>query len=159
EPDELARSVVDPALRRQLVRGMVILSLVDGEASPAEAAVVERFARALGVQSPDLRTLRELADKHLLRARFDIARRFWAREKMIEMARERGVGWLARTLAAMAGLREDAAIAARYRALADAPAGSLGRGYADFIRSNGFSFPGEKGSPPETIALHDLTHV
>ena len=27
------------------------------------------------------------------------------------------------------------------------------------MRANGFSFPGEKGSPPEIIALHDLTHV
>jgi tellurite resistance protein len=159
EPDELARNLTDPALRRQIVRGMIVLSLIDGEASPAEAALVERFARALEIESKDLLALRHLADKHLLRARFDIARRFFAVEKGRELAREKGIGWVARTLAAMAGLRDDAGIASRYRELAHAPPGSLGRGYADFIAANGFSFPGEKGSPPEAIAFHDLTHV
>jgi len=158
-PEELATAIVEPALRRQLVRGMVVLSLIDGEASPAEVALVDRFAGALGVESPDLAALRHLAGENLLRARFDIARRFFAREKGLEMAREKGLGWVARSLAAMAGLRADAAIASRYRALESAPPGSLGRGYTDFIRANGFSYPGEKGSPPEMIALHDLTHV
>jgi tellurite resistance protein len=159
EPEELARHLPDPGLRRQIIRGMVVLSLVDGEASPAEAAIVGRFAAALGVESPDLENLRELADKRLLIARFDIGRRFWAREKAVEYARERGLGWVVRTLAALARVREDAAVASRYRALAKAPTGSLGRGYADFIERNGYSYPGEKGSPPEFMSLHDLTHV
>ncbi|HVY48918.1 MAG TPA: TerB family tellurite resistance protein, partial [Minicystis sp.] len=138
EPDELAAHLPEPAMRRQIVRAMVIVSLIDGEASPAEAAVVERFATGLGVDSADLGALRHMADKSLLRARFDIARRFFAREKMVEYTKQKGLGWLARTLTTMAGLREDAAIAARYRALEGAPLGSLGRGYFDFIRSNQF---------------------
>jgi hypothetical protein len=159
EPEELARKLTHTGLRRQIVRGMVILSLVDGEASEAEAALVSRFARALEIESNDVEIVRELAEKRFLRARFDIARRFWAREKTAEFVRAKGIGWLARSLAAMANIREDVAIASRYRELAKAPVGSLGRGYADFIAKNAFSFPGEKGSPPETIALHDLTHV
>jgi tellurite resistance protein len=159
EPEELARHLIEPGLRRQIVRGMVVLSLIDGDASPEEAALVERFAAALGVESPDLAALRRLADKSLLRARFDIARRFFAREKGIEFAKEKGLGWVARTLAAMAGLRDDPGIAARYRALASCPPGSLGRAYVDFLAANHFSFPGEKGSPPEVIVFHDLTHV
>lgn len=159
EPAELAAALPNPAQRRQIVRGMIVLSLMDGEASPAEAGIIHRFAKGLAVETPDLVTLQTLADKSFVRARFDIARRFWAREKAIESAREKGVVWLARSLAAMAGLLVDDDTARRYRALEHAPAGSLGRGYFDFIRSNGFSFPGEKGSPPEFISLHDLTHV
>lgn len=158
-PEELARRVTDHALRRQLVRAMVVVSLVDGEASPAEATLVEQFARALEIESKDLVALRHLADKHLTRARFDIARRFFAVDKTRELVREKGLGWLVRSLAAMAGLREDEAIARRYRELEGAPAGSLGRAYFDFVKTNGFSLPGEKGSPPETIVVHDLTHV
>lgn len=158
-PEELAGRLTDPAMRRQIVRGMVVLSLVDGEASPAETATVDAFARALGVDSRDLVALRDLADKHFLRARFDIARRFFAREKGLEYAKEKGLGWVVRSLTVMAGLREDAGIAARYRALEACPAGSLGRAYFDFVRGNGYSFPGERGSPAEMIALHDLTHV
>jgi hypothetical protein len=159
DPDELGRHLLDAGLRRQIVRAMVVLSLIDGEASPAEAAIVARFAKALGIESPDLENLRELADKHLLVARFDIGRRFWVREKAVEYARAKGLVWVVSTLAALARVREDTAVASRYRALANAPAGSLGRGYADFIERNGYRYPGEKGSPPEFIALHDLTHV
>jgi hypothetical protein len=158
-PEELAEHIESPGLRLQMIRGMVILSLIDGEATPAESMLIEKFAAALGVETPDLKTLRLLAEQSLIRARFDLARRFWAREKMIETVKAQGIGWLARSLAAMAGFREDAAIASKYRALESAPAGSLGRAYYDFIHGNGFSFPGEKGSPPETITLHDLTHV
>lgn len=159
EPEELARHIVEPAHRRQFVRGMVVLSLIDGEASPKEAELVERFAHALEIDSKDLTALRHLAGKHLLRARFDIGRRFFAVEKGREYAKQKGLGWVLRTLAAMTGLKEDVALANRYRALKDAPEGSLGRAYAHFIASNGYSFPGEKGSPPEAIVLHDLTHV
>jgi tellurite resistance protein len=159
EPAELARHVTDPALRRQLIRGMTVLSLIDGDASPEEAELVERFAAALEVSSQDLQALRHLADGQLWRARFDIGRRFWARAKVEEFTRQKGLGWLARALAALAGLREDKATATRYRELGNAPPGSLGHSYFDFIVENEFGFPGEKGSPPEVIALHDLTHV
>lgn len=159
EPEELARHVADPALRRQLVRGMVVLSIIDGEASAPEARVVERFAAALGIDSPDLDALRRIADGRLLVARFDIGRRFFAREKMTELTRQKGLAWLAKTVASMAGVTEDRATAARYRALEHAPAGSLGRAYFDFTVQNQFTFPGEKGSPPEAVIYHDLTHV
>lgn len=159
EPEELARVLPDDAHRRQIVRGMVVLSLIDGEASEKEVAIVSKFARALEIHSQDIDALKKLAHHSFIRARFDIGRRFFAREKLGQFTKEKGVGWLARTLAAMAGLREDPAIASRYRELENAPPGSLGRGYFEFIRENGFSFPGEKGSPPEFIALHDLTHV
>ncbi len=158
-PEALASHIEEPSLRRQIVRGMVVLSLIDGEASPAEARLIERFAAALEVESQDLAVVREIAAGHLLHARFDIGRRFFAREKVVEMAKERGAGWLVRTLATMAGFAEDKATAARYRALGNAPAGSLGRAYFDFVTENQFSFPGEKGSPPEAIVFHDLTHV
>lgn len=159
EPEELAKHITDPSLRRQFVRAMVVMSLIDGEAKPAEATIVERFAAALGIESKDLVALRHLADKQLLRARFDIARRFFGVEMGIDRAKKEGPRWVAKTLAAMAGILENTELANRYRALKDAPAGSLGRAYADFITKNGFSFPGEKGSPPEQIVLHDLTHV
>lgn len=159
EPEALARAVSDPVLRRQLVRGMIILSIIDGEASPAEARVVEGYAAALGIGGPDLTALKHLAEGRLLVARFDIARRFFAREKMVEMTRQKGLRWLGKTLASMAGVVENAGIAAPYRALKDAPEGSLGRAYHDFTVQNQFSFPGEKGAPPEAVVFHDLTHV
>ncbi len=158
-PEELAAALGDPRARRQIVYGMLLLALADGEATPEESAVVEAFARGLGVDAHEVSTFRRLSEGRLMLARLDVARRFWVRAHILEKARAGGFRWVARTMAAFAGIREDTALAARYRALADYPAGSLGRAYFDFIRGNQFSFPGEKGSPPEPIVIHDLTHV
>jgi hypothetical protein len=110
-------------------------------------------------QQPGLAGVAPPGRRQLWRARFDIGRRFWARAKVEELTRQKGLGWLSRALAALAGLREDKATATRFRELESAPRGSLGRAYFDFIVENQLGFPGEKGSPPEGIALHDLTHV
>ena len=158
-PEELAAHLTSPVLRKQIVRGMTVLALIDGEAHPEEIRVIDGFAAALGVENADLTAIRHLAKMHLLRARFDILRRFWAREKSLELAKEKGPKWVASTILSVTGLREDAEMSARYRALGELPEGTFGRGYYDFIVSNEFSFPGEKLSPPETISFHDMTHV
>src|SRR5262249_32176764 len=134
-------------------------TMIDGEAAPEEASVVESFAAGLGVDPRWVQTLRKLAEGHTLALRFDLARRIWVRDKMAEAWSQGGLRWLARTVAAMLNLKEDRALADRYRALAGYPAGSLGRAYADFVQRNGFQFPGEKGGGPEAIIFHDLTHV
>ena len=70
--------VSNPELRQQIVRGMVVLSLIDGEASPAEAALVEAYAKALGGESPALDALRHPANHSFPKARFDLHRRLRA---------------------------------------------------------------------------------
>lgn len=158
-PAELAGAVEDPALRLQLVRAMLMVSLVDGEASPAEAAQVRAFADALGIGAEELRTFEKISEGHLLTARFEVLRRFWAVPHVRARVEKEGLPWLAKTLAAFVGLRENTALAERYRKLQEYPSHTLGHAYFRFVRDNGFSLPGEKGSPPEPIILHDLTHV
>lgn len=158
-PAELACRLIDPRLRRQLVLGLLLLSMADGEASREEADLVEAFARALEVDAHQVTTFRRLCEGRLMMARLDVLRRFWVRPHIIEKAREGGVRWVVKAMAAFAGIREDAELAGRYRSLTNYPAGTMGRAYADFIRANQFSFPGEKGSAPEPVVLHDLTHV
>ena len=158
-PAELAEAVTDPGLRKQLLYAMLMLSMADGEASKEEADAVEAFRDALRVDMHEVQTFRKLAEGHLMSARLDVIRRFWARERIIEEAKKKGMGWLLRGVATLAGIATDEKLAARYRALEHYPAGSLGRAYYDFIRGNEFAFPGEKGSPPEVIILHDLSHV
>jgi len=159
EPEELATAVVDPQLREQLVSGMIVMTMVDGEASPAEVHAVEGFAAAFGIEPAYVKTLRKLAEGHTLTVRFDLARRLWAREKLAEAWSEGGVRWLARTVAAMARLKEDSALADRHRALRRLPESTLGGAYVTFMHRNGFQFPGEKGGGPAFVLFHDLTHV
>jgi uncharacterized tellurite resistance protein B-like protein len=158
-PEELAREITDPQLRWQLCHGMIVMSLADGNANNDEWKVVEAFARTLDIESESFETLHKLADGHFLGARLDVARHFFAREKMIERVKQDGFGWLARAVASLAGIAENKELADKYRALESYPPNSLGKRYFEFIRSNGFQFPGERGGPPEPVILHDLTHT
>lgn len=156
---ELARAVVDPHLREQLLSGLIVMTMVDGEPTPAEVRVVEGFANAFGIDATYVKTLRKFVEGHTTAVRFDLARRIWVRGKLAEAWEEGGVRWLARTVVAMARLKEDSALADRHRALAHLPETTLGGAYAAFIRHNGFAFPGEKGGGPAFVLFHDLTHV
>lgn len=158
-PEQLAASLAEPELREQLVMLLMLLSMIDGEATRDEVAVIERFAGALAVTTHHLDTLRKLAEGQVFSVRLDLGRRFWVREKIDALVTERGVGNALSMALTMLRVRDDDALASKYRALADYPEGSVGRVYHDHMRADGFSLPGEKGSPPEPIVLHDLTHV
>lgn len=158
-PDALADAITDPAIRRQLVHAMVIMTLVDEHADKREIACVETFADALCVGTHTIGTIRRLARGHLRLARLDILRRFWAVDKIREQIRDRGLRALWDAIKAARGRYENPAMAARYRALETLPAGTLGRAYVEAMNDSGFPLPGEPGAAPETITYHDMTHV
>jgi len=156
-PEELASAVSEPALRERIIGGCVLLSLIDGEASPAELELVEAYATSLQVDSPTLANLHRITNHNLLLARFDIARRSFVGQKVKEKVASDGLWGLARVFKAMR--LGDEKLAAKYQKLESYPDGTLGREYARFIRGNGFGFPGEDGGAPEIILFHDCTHV
>jgi hypothetical protein len=158
-PAEVARRIADPAIRRQLVCALIVVSLIDGEASPEEAALVDAFAFALGVEERAVRNLRQLADDETIALRVDLARRFWAIDKLRERIDDEGLGALARFVRASAGRFEDAALARRFAALRALPDGTLGREYVRMQDEHGWRLPGEKGGPSDIIVFHDMTHV
>ena len=159
EPAELAAVITDPAVRQQLVRALVIMSLVDQEADRGEVACIEAFARALAVETNTIPTIRKLSKGYNRLVRLDIIRRFWAVDKIREKVREGGLGELWKTVLAALRRYEDPALAERYRALGSLPSGTLGRAYHDAMREDGFPLPGEQGAAPETITYHDMAHV
>jgi hypothetical protein len=138
---------------------MIVMAMVDEDASTAELEVLTRFADALGIDRRDLEIFGRLARQESIRLALDLVRRMWVREKLAQQVKEGGLRWILRAGAAFAGLVEDTAVATKFRAFEALPPGSLGRGYFDFIRSNHFGLPGEKGGLPETSIFHDLTHV
>ena len=158
-PQELATEITDPKLRWQLCHGLIVMSLADGEASEDEWKQVQAFAEALEVESDSFETLHKLAGGHFMAARMDVARHFFGRDKVVERVQQDGVMWLAKSVAVLAGITEDRALAEKYRALESYPENSLGKRYFEFMRGNGFKFPGERGGAPEPITLHDLTHT
>jgi tellurite resistance protein len=158
-PEQLAAAVDDRQIRWQLTGALVVTTLADGDVDQEEAALVQRFARAMQVEDPSVENMRRLAQGQLRLARLDILRRQWAPRKIREIAAAEGAGTYWKALLGVLRIDDDPALSARYRALERAPAGSLGRGYYDFVIANGFPFAGEKGAAPEVIAFHDMTHV
>jgi len=158
-PEELASAITDPQIRHQLVQGLIVVSLIDGKANEAETNTVERFARALSVDAPEVRDLRYLINGEMLRLRLDLGRRFWLREKVKEIWKTERIRGLFKFVRGMVGRYEDAALARRYQALERYPQGSLGRSYWEYCRANGFPLPGEKGGAAEQVLFHDCAHV
>ena len=158
-PAELARAFPDPQLRRQLVQGLIVVSLIDGNASAPETDLVEQFAEALEVSAPEVKNLRHVLKGEILQLRLDLVRRFWLRPKVSEIWNGEGIRGLLTFAGGMIGTYENAELAARYRALEQYPAGSLGRAYWEYCHHNGFALPGEKGGAPEQILFHDCAHI
>jgi ubiquinone biosynthesis protein Coq4 len=100
-----------------------------------------------------------VAEGHYKQARLDIVRRQWAIRKIRSMAETDGVAVYFKAVLGMLRVVEDRAMTERYRALGELPEGTLGRAYFEYIMSNEFLFPGERGAPPEAIVFHDMTHI
>ena len=158
-PADLARALPDQQLRRQLVQGLIVVSLIDGKVNAEETELVEKFAQALEVAAPEVKDLRYVLNGEMLRLRLDLARRFWLREKVKEIWSKEGLRGLYKFMRGMIGKNEDPALAARYQALERYPSGSLGRTYWEYCRTNGFALPGEKGGAAEPILFHDCAHI
>lgn len=60
-PAELARGIASLAVRRQLLGGMIVTCMADGEIGREEAAQVAAFARALGVDDSSIANLARIA--------------------------------------------------------------------------------------------------
>ncbi len=158
-PAELARAFPDLQLRRQLVQGLVVMTLIDEKTSPDEIDHVEQFAQALDVATPEVTNLRYVLKGEILQLRLDLVRRFWLRPKVKEIWSKEGIRGLHKFVRGMMGRYESQEVAARYQELEHCPPGSLGRSLWEYWRENGFALPGQKGRAPEQIVFHDCAHV
>jgi hypothetical protein len=165
EAPELARAFAGEgadggrALATQLVQGMLMVSLADGPPTRAQMALIDGFAEALGVEGPELRTMRLLADEHMLFFRLHFLRHSHIGRLAAQGIREHGLLAPLHGFLMMRGLAEDRALAERYHALASLPEGTLGRAFLAYIEANHFSVPGDKGGFPEIGIWHDFGHV
>lgn len=158
-PLELAQAFPDPQLRKQLVQGLIVVSLIDGKPDEAEVDLVEQFAQALEVSALEIKNLRHVLNREIVQLRLDLVRRFWLRPKINELWNKEGIKGLYKFVRGMMGMYESKELAARYQALEHYPTGSLGRSYYEYCRTNGFPLPGEKGGSPEQILFHDCAHI
>jgi hypothetical protein len=149
-----------PEQRHELVELMVLMELLCRPIPIALRDSVQRWATALSVDDYGLLLVRDLAAEASARATADFYRLNWIGAgdpqddpHFQELVSHYGTAAYALTVEA------DPAITARWQALADCPAGSLGQAMHGFYQERGFSLPGVVGSGNEALAQHDWIHV
>jgi hypothetical protein len=157
----LVGQLVDPWLRHQLVRALIVGILIDGACTRADLARVEHIATLLGVGEPALIDVKLLLDGKRWRLRRHLVARFWVVDHVKARIAERGVLRTIVPLIYSTFFRRyrNQELARRYAALRDLPEDSLGRAYIAYIDANKFGLPGERGAVSDIIVQHDLAHV
>lgn len=158
DAEELARVVPETEWRERILRGMTVLSLLDGPPTPERLAILERTAAALEIDEAPVRVFREWVQDRVRMVQIDIARRSFVRDAAKAYVKREGTRAILEIAQGVLG-HEDRKLAERYHRLDSFPEGSFGRAYADFIALNGFSYPGERGGPPPPVMRHDCCHV
>ena len=161
DDDTLVGQLVDPWLRRQLVRALIIGILIDGVCTRADLARVEHIAAILGVSEPALTDVALLVAGKRWRLRRHLLARFWVVDHVKARIAERGVLRTIIPLIYSTFFRRyrNPELARRFAALRDLPQDSLGRAYIAYIDANKFGLPGERGAVSDIIVQHDLAHV
>jgi hypothetical protein len=158
-PEALADAIAGRRLRDQLARALCLYVMIPDAPARAEVDAAQRFVRALGGASDALERMRAMYEHRMVLLRFDAVRTSFMGDSTRRKLKDEGFLGVLANIGEILGVHEDAAVAARYRALADCPEGSLGRAFHAFYTERGFPFPGERGGAPESIVAHDLTHV
>jgi hypothetical protein len=155
-PDELAAALPDRVLATHAARLLVVMAFVDGSLDTAKIDSVLGYAAALGIDEPYVQEITDAAHGEVQRALADMTRRNLESITGKPFLSDDAMAWF---LPYRDG-HDDPTLAARYRALGERPAGTLGRAYWEQYDGNHYAFPGEPGALNELFATpHDCAHV
>lgn len=163
-PANLEATLPDPVMRRQVVRLLALLPVLDGAVSAQKADVVEEAARRLAIDDVGLVLLRQAVARRFTRMAFGLMWRsvahYWSPTGRVRV--RDAIDMLRIGMPSIPGLYDlfrDRRLLARYEGLAELPEGTLGRALHRFYRNNGFPLPGEPKSFPEGWSRHEVYHV
>ena len=155
--DELAALAARPELATEATRFATVMAFVDGTLDNAKLDAVLRLAAALKVETDFVHDICEIAHgrlrdatAHMIRANLEsITGKPWTSD-----------GDAVEFFLPYKGAKADAALAARFRALAALPAGTFGHTFAVFYLSQKYAFPGEEQALNFKFATpHDSSHI
>lgn len=160
-PDDLAKTIDDPDLRRLTVQLLVILSLVGRRISDDKVAVVVEAARRLGIEERGVALLQRAARGQFKRIAMSLMKGFvdwWSPSGKAGIGDwMRFIWWMLPQLHGKGTARRHAELAARYAALGQLPEGTFGRALHAFYADNDIGLPGEPKSVP--WVMHEVYHV
>jgi hypothetical protein len=155
-PEALAAAIGAGPLGEYALRCLTVTAFVDGVLDNAKIGAVIDYAHALGIETDYVTELAATARGKVQWALADMVRANMESLTGASWADGDALGWL---LPYRDG-HDDAALEARFQALADLPTGSFGRAFWDFYQSNGYAFPGNTQALNRDFAVpHDSTHV
>jgi hypothetical protein len=157
-PEEFAEAIAHrgKAYRIRRMQTMVLLELLLDPLPDDVVCRVEDFAEALGL-AEDSRDMLS-ATRHLSGGATELALTDFMRNGYETMQLERQ-GVAGDTGEYWVPVHDDPDLVARWVALEQCPAGSLGRKVWEFYKGRGFNFPGSPKSVPPRLAQHDFVHV
>jgi hypothetical protein len=158
DPDSFAHLLArrDLMFRTRIVQIMLLGELILHPLPADVAEHVRAFALALGVADDMIDVAESYAGGALDVAAADFARNGYLASLDQSRLRALHASALAQPWAVVGA---DPELASRWQSLEALPAGTLGRGVADFYRNRGFVYPGLPGSAPPLLAQHDWVHV
>ena len=163
-PGDLAEVIVEPAMRRSVVRILSLLPVIDKRILAAKVSVVEDAARQLAVEDRGLEILRLAVKRKFRSIGFSAMMRsvahYWSPTGKMRL--RDWLDMLRNFLPPVPGLYQmigDQALLARFRALGQLPSDTLGYALYRFYTDRGFALPGEPKSFPEGWAKHEAYHV
>ena len=155
---DLGRVLSDRTLRRDAVRMMVVMAMVDKKVHRRKTAQVFETAAALGVHDDALNMLDEVSDGEYLGAA-RIALGHVLREYWTEGERPGVRDWIEVLLVGSRNLPGDDDVRRRYMRLRNYADGTLGHSLYHHYRDNDFEMPGEPGAVGERLVPHEIYHV
>lgn len=157
-------AVLDADMRRETLRILTMLPIVDQKILPEKVRVVEAAARQLGVEDRGLVILRQVVKRHHRRIALVTMSRsvahYWSPtgkarlRDWVDMMRI-----MLPPIPGLYSLLTDKTLLAKYRALAAKPKPTLGHVLHEFYLKRGFPLPGEPKSFPEGWGKHEVYHV
>lgn len=163
-PSDLAAVIDDPVMRRETVRILAMLPVIDRRVMPAKVRLVEAAAARLGVEDRGVEILRLAVRGRYRRLAYGLMMRsvahYWS-----PTGKARLRDWLDMlrigmpSIPGLYAVLTDRSLLARYRGLGERPAGTLGHGLYRFYTERGFPMPGEPKSFPEGWSKHEAYHV
>jgi hypothetical protein len=163
-PANLAAIIDAPVIRREAVRILAMLPVLDKQVLDAKVRLVEAAAAQLQVDEYGVGLLRLAQQRRFRKLAFRLMMRsvahYWS-----PTGRARLRDWLDMIRIAMPAIPGiyamlvDRGLLERYRGLEQRPAGTLGHGLFHFYRDRGFPMPGEPKSFPEGWSKHEVYHI
>lgn len=153
-PATVREAISDPDRRAFVVACAILVPYASLEVDQTKVATLDGLALQLGTAPGLLRELHAQRAAQAARIARDQARRGARLFLTVHTTQPlRGI------VEALARQREDAALAARYRSLADRAPGSLGRALFELHRAHGIALPGERGCLDESLVQRDLLRI